>query len=269
MMPKSSRLVSTALIITLIIAVFSLMAYSIEPTGEINNLRGKVEILRDGLADWGGIEAGMPVGAGDRIKTGPRAMCDIELDDGSILHVAANSEIKIESLDIKADKNESSFSLFFGKIIASVTKLKKTKMQVKTPLSVASVRGTEFAVEANDKETSVGVFDGSVAVASAELSGEELEALVQKDQETKVTPGQKPLPPGKLGEVMKKNREYMDELRDRVQELKEKLKRVPPEERAASRKLVAERFEKLRSERQDMRKKLENRKEGLRRKVTK
>ena len=250
----------------MVIALCSFKAYCADMPGEINNPKGKVEVMRSGTTAWGAVEAGLPVSAGDRIKTGPRSMCDIELDDGSILHLAANSETKIESLDIKNDKNDSSFSLFIGKLIASVNKLKKTKMQIRTPVSVASLRGTEFAVDTTEKETEVGVFDGAVAVQNTELSGEELETIVGKDQETKVVPGQKPLPPGKLGELMLKNRDYMTELRGRVTALKEKLKRVPPAERAETRKRASERFEKLRSGRQDLRQKSEERRKDLRQK---
>lgn len=244
---------------------FSLSArsYSTEAAGEINNPKGKVDVMRNGQNAWGAAMQGLPLGGGDRIKTGPRSMCDMELDDGSMIHLAANSETKIESLEIKEGQNVSAFSLFVGKMIASINKLKVTKMQVHTPMCVAALRGTEFAVDTSSSETEVGVFDGAVAVKNTDLSGEELETMVQKDQETKVAAGQKPLPPGKLGEVMLKNREYMTELRDRVRQLKEKLKRVPPAERAETRQHIAERFEKLRSERQDLRLKIEERNKDL------
>lgn len=254
------------LLAALFAAFFAAASFAEGMAGEINELKGKVEIKKAGDVAWNEAAAGLPVEQGYRIKTGPRSMCDVELDDGSLIHIAANSETQVESLDIKEDEHTSSFQLFIGKIIASVQHLKKTKMQIRTPTSVAAVRGTEFAVEAGEKETEVGVFDGSVGVRNAELSGEELEALVGKDQQTSVAAGEKPLPPGKLGEAMKRNREYMKELRARVKALHEKLKRVPPEERQLARKRAAERFDKLRIKRQDLRKKLEDRQHNIRQK---
>jgi hypothetical protein len=260
------RLPAVLLTTVLTALLFASTSFAEGMAGEINDLKGKVEIMKAGDAAWNTAEAGLPVEQGDKLKTGPRSMCDIELDDGSLIHLAANSETQIETLDIKEEEHVSSFQLFFGKIIASVNKLKVTKMQIKTPTSVAAVRGTEFAVEATEKDTEVGVFDGSVAVKGTEVSGEELEAMIEKDQQTSVAAGQKPLPPGKLGDAMRRNREYMKELRGRVKALREKLKRVPPEERMLVRKRAGERFNKLRNERQDMHRKLQQRKENIRQK---
>lgn len=236
----------------------------VELSGEINDIKGTVEILKSGETVWDKAENGLQIEENDRVRTKPRSSCDIELDDGSMIHVAANSETTLEKLDLKEDEHTSSFKLYFGKVIASISKLRKTKMEVRTPTSVCAVRGTEFAVETTEAETNVGVFEGQVAVANPDaVQTDTAEVLVNPDQETTVEKGINPKVPASLRAAMIKNRERMLEMRMRVKALREKLKRVPPAERMKARLAAKERIQNIRDKRKGQRENLRERRDNL------
>lgn len=235
--------------------------------GELNNIKGTVMYLQSGDTEWDTAINGLAIGPNDRIRTKPRSSCDIELDDGSMIHVAANSETSVDRLELKEEEHVSSFKLLFGKVIASISKLKKTKMEIRTPIAVCAVRGTEFAVETSSSDTNVGVFEGQVAVVNpdvAQAPGEE--TLVNPEQETTVEKGINPRIPAALREAMRQNRERMAEMRQRVKALRAKLKRVPSADRIKARFAAKERLQKARQMRQNQREKIQDRRRNIRQK---
>src|SRR3989339_193846 len=226
--------------------------YSENYSGELGEVKGKVEILKNGEKDWIPAVEQMPLQLKDRIKTYNKSTCNLEIDDGSIINVGDNTDMLVESLEVTKEKHESKFSLFFGKLVANISKMRQTKMNVNTPTSVLAVRGTEFAVEASSDKANVGVFEGEVAVkGSADSDTEEIK--VKPDEETTVLKDEKPQQPRKLEEVMLKYKERNDNLKKRVQLLKERLKRVPPERRAQIRKMTLERAGKIKAKRTELR----------------
>jgi hypothetical protein len=230
-------------------------------SGEIAGVQGKVEVLKSGDKVWHQAVGGMPVQSDDRIKTQSNSSCNIELDDGSIVNVAGNTEILIESLNITQDSHDSGIRLFFGHLISNITHSKKTSMVVRSPAAVVAIRGTEFAVESSSDNTDVGVFNGEVSVQSS-TPGAPGEVLVKPDEETSVGAGVAPSAPRRLSGVMKKYKERNEALKRNVARLRERLKRVPPEKRNEARLHALERFnqikEKRRTQRDDIREKREN-----------
>src|SRR3989339_1706673 len=229
--------------------------YSENYSGELGEVKGKVEILKNGEKDWIPAVEQMPLQLKDRIKTYNKSTCNLEIDDGSIINVGDNTDMLVESLEVTKEKHESKFSLFFGKLVANISKMRQTKMNVNTPTSVLAVRGTEFAVEASSEEAKIGVFEGEVAVKSAIESDTEEEVKVKPNEETTVLKDEKPQPPRKLEAVMLKYKERNDNLRQRAQMLRERLKRVPPGKRAVLRKKALDRFQKLKNKRAETLKK--------------
>ncbi|MFH1369528.1 MAG: FecR family protein [Elusimicrobiota bacterium] len=251
------------LLLTSVLSFQVVFLNAVEMAGEVNNAKGTVEILKTGDTEWEKILEGIQIEENDRIRTGPRSSCEIEMDDGSMIHIAANSQTSLQKLQLKEDEHTSSFQLFFGKMIASISKLKKTKMEVHTPTTICAVRGTEFAVEASSSETNIGVFEGSVAVTNPEVAEAE-ETVLNPDQETTVEKGINPEAPEKLSAAMIKNRERMLELRKRVKALRERLRRVPLEKRIKARQTVKARFDKLRQQRQIQKDRIHEKRENIR-----
>lgn len=227
--------------------LFFTSLYSEDFSGEIGEIKGTVEILKVGETEWVPAVSEMPVQLKDRLKTAENSSCNLELDDGSIIFIGGNSEASVENLELTSEKHNSKISLWFGKIIANISKFKNTKMEVHSPTAVVAVRGTEFAVESNAQQTDVGVFDGEVAVKNTE-GAEVSEVTVKPDEETSVQKGGRPRTPSRLA-VMQKYLERNQMLKKRVAMLRERLRRVPPAQRAEFRRRALERFKKLREQR--------------------
>ncbi|OGS18404.1 MAG: hypothetical protein A2219_04205 [Elusimicrobia bacterium RIFOXYA2_FULL_50_26] len=232
-------------------------------SGEISDVKGTVEILKEGSDAWANAVEGMPAQPKDRIKTWRSSSCCLEFDDGSLIYVSENSQASIEFLELSEEKHSSKISLWVGKLLAKIAKSKETKMEIHTPVSVNSVRGTEFAVETTGEKSEIGVFEGKVSVkGSDDLSGEEIDLLA--DQQTSVPKGMKPERPQALQEAMLRNRERMTEIRARVARLKERLKRLPPEERMKARRVALEKYSAYREKIRDRNIDIKKRRQQLR-----
>ncbi|MBN1824135.1 MAG: FecR domain-containing protein [Endomicrobiales bacterium] len=265
----------------LLIALLALSApaalQAVQYVGEVQAVKGTVEIQKPAKDVWFRAVNGMPVEAKDRIRTSKNSSCNLELDDGSLMFVDENTEATIEFIELTGEKHSSSISLWFGKLLNNIKKTPSTKMKIKCPTAVISVRGTEFAVIASSGDANVGVFDGEVAVGSSggeEKTGEELdyeaeeklkhEVSLKADEETTVAEGEPPLEPTKLQAVMLKQKERLNGLRDRVKKLREKLKRVKPEELQETRRMILERAMNLKEKRDELRDKMKGIRKQLR-----
>ena len=111
-------------------------------------------------------EIGDIVKENDIITTGENASCDVKIGD-SIIRIKSQSKAIMSSLLRKGTTENTTINLDSGKIICKAKKLlKDDSFIVKTPTTVAAVRGTQFIVEADKKLTSrIKVFEGEVKVA--------------------------------------------------------------------------------------------------------
>src|SRR3989339_694582 len=183
-----------ALIGVLFVIIFlTVSAYSSKFPGEISQIKGTVEVQKDGKAQWFKAIEGLPVQLKDRIKTQKNSSCNLELDDGSLIFIDQNTEASVDFIEVTQDRHTSTLGLWFGKLLSNIKKNQDTKMRIKCPNAVISVRGTEFAVEVGTNSAEVGVFEGEVAVSSAtEKTGEELDAIqaaaisVKPDEQTTI-----------------------------------------------------------------------------------
>lgn len=102
----------------------------------------------------------------DDIITGENSFCDIRIGE-SIIRIKARTSVKISTLIKSGSIEETGIGLNSGKMLCKPKKLLKDEnFLVKTPTAVASVRGTQFAVEADKfKTTRIKVFNGEVKVA--------------------------------------------------------------------------------------------------------
>jgi hypothetical protein len=120
----------------------------------ITAVTGEVVVHPAGGGDEVEGQAGLPLEEGDRVTTAAGASAEIALDGGSLIAVRENTDFTLEN----TQKNASIFSLTLGSILAKIQKLGPQRLSVRTPSSVAAVRGTEFGVdveEGQSQETSV------------------------------------------------------------------------------------------------------------------
>jgi hypothetical protein len=86
-------------------------------------------------------EIGMPVGQGDVIETGGRAMAVISLLDGAEMKLRENTTLSLDSLG-----RSVSVHLATGSVFSRVNKQIISGFSIKTETAVMGVRGTEFFV---------------------------------------------------------------------------------------------------------------------------
>ncbi|MCL1864678.1 MAG: FecR domain-containing protein [Spirochaetes bacterium] len=110
-------------------------------------------------------EIGDTVKEDDTITTGYNSFCDIQIGE-SIIRIKPHSKMTIASL-FNNDITNTTINLDSGKILCKAKKLLENEsFVVKTPTTVAAVRGTQFIVEADKKLTTrIKVFEGKVKVA--------------------------------------------------------------------------------------------------------
>jgi hypothetical protein len=107
----------------------------------------------------GSVEAGAAIGEHESVRTGPGAHAVLRLADGSTLDVNERTE-----LFVTAAWSGQAIHLQRGDIIVKAAKQRRGHLRVLTRDSIASVKGTVFAVSAGMGGSVVSVVEGSVAV---------------------------------------------------------------------------------------------------------
>src|SRR5687768_9346098 len=105
------------------------------------------------------LQAGAAIGDRESIRTGPGARAVLRLADGSMLDVNERTE-----LFVAAAWSGQSIHLQRGDIIVKAAKQRRGRLRVLTRDSIASVKGTIFAVSAGVGGSVVSVIEGSVEV---------------------------------------------------------------------------------------------------------
>ena len=107
----------------------------------------------------GSLETGAAIGERESIRTGPAARAVLRLADGSMVDVNERTE-----LFVTAAWSGQTIHLQRGDIIVQAAKQREGRLRVLTRDSIASVKGTVFAVSAGMGGSVVSVVEGSVAV---------------------------------------------------------------------------------------------------------
>ena len=107
----------------------------------------------------GSLDAGAAIGEHEPVRTGPGAHAVLRLADGSTVDVNERTE-----LFVTAAWSGQAIHLQRGDIIVKAAKQRQGRLRVLTRDSIASVKGTVFAVSAGIGGSVVSVVEGSVAV---------------------------------------------------------------------------------------------------------
>lgn len=133
--------------------------------GRVSRLAGTVTVVRQGSESPLGMA--QEVNVADTIRTTADSRAEVTFTDGSILTVGPNSEVAVSFFAPEASESTALLDLVSG--IARMTVNKATawgRFEVRTTTAVASVRGTDYLVEALPEKSSVFVAEGRVAVSS-------------------------------------------------------------------------------------------------------
>jgi hypothetical protein len=173
-----------------------------QKAASIKLLRGEVEILTLGKTtklndkDWRKTGAVVWVETGAIIKTAEKSFVKLIFIDKSQMNVGPNSEMKIEKY---STKDAGVIDLVKGEIRSKVTKdylqiqdVNKSKLFIKTKNAVMGVRGTDFLIATNGKNTQTVLFEGQILFNRLENRGEvpsrSLEEVV--DRGVRMFPGE-------------------------------------------------------------------------------
>ena len=118
-----------------------------ESVARLIKAEGVVKIKRLGMQTYNEIaQVGGSINNGDAIKVGDYGYAAlIFIDDRSVVKIKPNSQFEIMDT-----KNTRSVNIEFGTILNKIEKENRTKtFRVVSPVSVASVKGTEFAAMIN------------------------------------------------------------------------------------------------------------------------
>jgi hypothetical protein len=134
-----------AILICLLLAVpVSVSAQVAQSAGKITAVVPIVNVVRG--AQQVAASTSQQVFWGDVINTGHLARARVALDDGSVLSVGSDSNLTIAKHD--TGEQQTDLDLAYGQVRAKAVKLVKpnARFQIRTPVGVAGVVGTEMVV---------------------------------------------------------------------------------------------------------------------------
>jgi hypothetical protein len=129
-------------------------AFAEDVIAYIGELGGRVTVKKPASGESEGEEtaakAGMFLTAGVTIRTAEDSFASVIFqDDGSRVKLGPASSVTLNATRQQKQLNKDLF-MESGKLWAKVTKKRGSEFQVKTPTSVASVKGTRFILEEKD-----------------------------------------------------------------------------------------------------------------------
>ena len=111
-----------------------------ETIARVTKMRGDIRLKNLNKATFSPAKPGAPIISGDVINVGKESFCMvIFLDDKSVLKIREDTQFQFIDTE-----NTRTLDIEFGKILSDVKKDKKKDFRVETPVSVASVKGTQF-----------------------------------------------------------------------------------------------------------------------------
>lgn len=131
-----------------------------QSAGQLNRLIPNVNLQHGARVQLA--SAGTKVQWGDVVTTDRDGRARIVLDDGSILNVGSESQMRVVQHD--AANQRTQIQLAYGRLRASAIRLARTgsNFEVRTPTAVAGVVGTDFTIEFANEMTSIHVYEGAV-----------------------------------------------------------------------------------------------------------
>ncbi len=122
-------------------------------TAKISSFTGQPSVRMSGQKDWTDVVKGTVIHQGDTLKTGKDASARVNVDgngESATVDVLPGSNLTFTQLLKDAEKgtDKTLLDLAIGEVLIKAEKLQgDSKFEVKTPTSVAGVRGTKFSVK--------------------------------------------------------------------------------------------------------------------------
>jgi tetratricopeptide (TPR) repeat protein len=155
--------VSAVVSIAVLLSLDTLAAEAPEPwVARAVSVQGTVEARRVGETQWQPVKLNDAFRPGDTIQVRDRSRADLSLLNQSVLRLNANTTITVE-----APKAQRTGVVDLVRGAAHFFARGPNSLEVKTPFTVAGVRGTEFFISLESQATSLTVFEGTVVAENA------------------------------------------------------------------------------------------------------
>jgi Flp pilus assembly protein TadD len=132
---------------------------------EAISLEGRVEVQSSNSETWKPVSLGDHFCPGDKVRLGAESRAGLVLNNDTLLRLDEHTSITINA---STESGASWLNLIEG-VTHFISRI-KGKFKVGTPYVNASIEGTEFVVEVDNKAADIIVFEGVVAASNAEGS---------------------------------------------------------------------------------------------------
>lgn len=155
--------------IPLIIISPSFAAVKKAPVGAVVAWTGDVYLYHEGEPKGINIKDTEGVYPLDTIITSVRSRVKLLMNDDSVLNIGENAKLVVKdySLVEANDKRVSVMKLVVGTVrvlVGRVFRGSESRFQIETPTAIAGLKGTDFIVSANEKESEIVTITGEVGV---------------------------------------------------------------------------------------------------------
>jgi tetratricopeptide (TPR) repeat protein len=133
-----------------------------KPVANVVSVQGTVESQRAGDTQWQPVTLHDTYCPGDTIRVQARGRANVTLSNQSVLRLNANTTMTFE-----AEKEERSSLVSLLKGAAHFFSRRPRSLEVRTPFTVAGVRGTEFLIVVQVDKTLLSIFTGQVLASNA------------------------------------------------------------------------------------------------------
>ena len=140
--------------------------------GVVSEMQGEVHLMRAGAVFVAA--TGVEVQQGDVVATGSESAAQLDLEDGSVFRIGADTRLDLAQYRLNADRSviEVGVKLISGWLRFVVAKLKpQAAYKIQAPTLTLGVRGTAGVLESSDVESSLAMDEGEVAVEAAGEAG--------------------------------------------------------------------------------------------------
>jgi hypothetical protein len=160
--------------------------------GQLTGVRG--EVFRESAGRRDAARVGMPVHQNDSLAS-YSGKARVQLNDGTIISLGESSRLDLRHYRRADNDFTVELGASAGVFRLLVNRLIPGGFRVETETAVASVRGTEWVMQASGETTAVAVLEGSVGVAARDGTA----VVLQPGQGTDVRRGAAPTPPNTWG----------------------------------------------------------------------
>jgi hypothetical protein len=154
--------------------------YAVAMNGIVNFVSGIVKFEKDGKT--GVIKQGDTIAEGMKIiAEGEKSFAEVYIDQNAV-KVLGNSSLVFTRLSMTGSGQTTDLFVEKGNVFSKVRKLEKgDSYNVKSPHSVAAVRGTDFFVSDDGKKSNIACVDGKVEVSDSAAHSVVLEQKEEVD----------------------------------------------------------------------------------------